>query len=418
MAAVDPSYPLYPIAGILAAAMLLLVPLTSFIRQSWNLGVAFLCFWLFLENLSLAINTIIWSDNFTVRLYVYCDIVTRLQLMASVAKPLATLIITRRLYLIVSQRSVELPNNKAKRWNLMIEWVLGVIIPVLVGGPLYYVVQLERFEVAEGFGCRNSLDDSILAILLISSWTVVPPMLSLIIYYPRVVRIFYQRNQDVNRFLESNDSVSRTNYIRILVLASIDVLLTLPIGIVNIVLIVTDALSQHALQFYPGWLYDHPPGNWGPQSYSYADLTSIGISVVAQQYFVQWTSPVLAFVIFGLFGFTAEARALAQRAMITVCGWFGWKPTTSVQGTRSTLGTIEFGERPQGISFDVESGSRPQSFIDLSAQSAERDGTTHKIESGSDSDVTQGEFHIKDYTAKDAGHCESSSKKSVDASVL
>ena len=74
LAAVDPTYPLYPIASIVAAAMLLLVLFTSFIRQSWNLGVAFLCFWLFFENLTDGINAIIWSDNADVKLYIYCDI--------------------------------------------------------------------------------------------------------------------------------------------------------------------------------------------------------------------------------------------------------------------------------------------------------------------------------------------------------
>ena len=72
--AVDPSYPFYPMACILAAAMLLLVLLTSFVRQSWNLGVAFLCFWLFFECLTAGVNAIIWSDNADVKLYIYCDI--------------------------------------------------------------------------------------------------------------------------------------------------------------------------------------------------------------------------------------------------------------------------------------------------------------------------------------------------------
>ena len=52
MAAVDPTYPLYPIASFLASSMLLLVLLTSFVRQRWNFGVALLCFWLFFENLT------------------------------------------------------------------------------------------------------------------------------------------------------------------------------------------------------------------------------------------------------------------------------------------------------------------------------------------------------------------------------
>ena len=73
-AAADPTYPLYPIACILAAAMLCLVLLTNFLRQSWNLGVAFLCFWLFLECLTDGVDAIIWSDNADIRLYIYCDI--------------------------------------------------------------------------------------------------------------------------------------------------------------------------------------------------------------------------------------------------------------------------------------------------------------------------------------------------------
>ena len=74
MRAVDPTYPLYPIACFMSSVMLLLVLLTSFVRQRWNFGVVSLCFWLFIENLLGAVNTIIWSDNSDLKLYVYCDI--------------------------------------------------------------------------------------------------------------------------------------------------------------------------------------------------------------------------------------------------------------------------------------------------------------------------------------------------------
>lgn len=128
-AAFDPTYPLYPIACVLSAVMLLLILLTSFIRQNWNLGVAFLCFWLCLQNLTSGIDAIIWSDNADVKLYIYCDIgasnsyvgyagslrraVSHLQMITAVIKPMSTLIITRRLYLITSLRSVELPDTAA-----------------------------------------------------------------------------------------------------------------------------------------------------------------------------------------------------------------------------------------------------------------------------------------------------------------
>ena len=76
MGAVDPTYPLYPVACVLATVMLFLVLLTSFIRQNWNFGVALLCFWLSLLNLTNGVNAILWSDNNNVKLYVYCDIGT------------------------------------------------------------------------------------------------------------------------------------------------------------------------------------------------------------------------------------------------------------------------------------------------------------------------------------------------------
>jgi hypothetical protein len=71
---VDPSYPLFPIFSIICAILMLVMLTTSFIRQSWNLGVMFLCFWLFWELLTSGINAVLWSDNADIKLHVYCDI--------------------------------------------------------------------------------------------------------------------------------------------------------------------------------------------------------------------------------------------------------------------------------------------------------------------------------------------------------
>jgi hypothetical protein len=72
--AVDPTYPLYPIVCITCATLLLLLLATNIVRQSWSLGLLFLCFWLFWEVLTLGINAVLWSDNADVKLDVYCDI--------------------------------------------------------------------------------------------------------------------------------------------------------------------------------------------------------------------------------------------------------------------------------------------------------------------------------------------------------
>ena len=170
-----------------------------------------------------------------------------------------------------------------------------------------------------------------------------------------VTRTFYHQRQDVNRFLQSNDSISRTNYFRILALASIDVLLTLPFGIASIALTVSGSLSTPGgMPFYRGWTFDH--SDWSPVGFSYAEIVASGPSNVGQVYFSQWTSPILAFVIFGLFGVTSEARASYQRTIRTIREWLGWKPTPP-QASRacSQLEDIEFGQRgPQDMSLVLE----------------------------------------------------------------
>jgi hypothetical protein len=72
--AVDPTYPLYPVFSISCAVLLVLVLTTNFVRRSWNLGVTFLCFWLFWELLTGGINAVIWANSAEPKLFVYCDI--------------------------------------------------------------------------------------------------------------------------------------------------------------------------------------------------------------------------------------------------------------------------------------------------------------------------------------------------------
>ena len=149
--------------------------------------------------------------------------------------------------------------------------------------------------------------------------------------------------------------MSRTNYYRIFALASIDVALTFPIGIATIALFAAQAMDQMGhLPFYSGWTALHT--EWAPGSTSYEELLEAGTSVVAQEYFTHWTSPVLAFAIFGLFGVTKEARASYWRVIRTILGWFGYTPTVRSGAANSFLHAMEFCERPQSLSIDPDTG--------------------------------------------------------------
>ncbi|KZV72017.1 STE3-domain-containing protein [Peniophora sp. CONT] len=366
MGAVDPTFPLFPVASILASISLLLVLLSSVVRRSWNLGVTFLCFWLFLENLAHFISAIAWSHNADVKLYAYCDIVSRLQVFCSVVKPMSTVIITRRLYLITRYLSGEAPDKTKRRRDYAVEWTLGLAVPILIAGPLYYIVQDTRFIVIAGFGCTSSTTDSILTLLVIQIWFMIPPLLSITFYYPNMIWVLYRQSRALNRFLDSDDSdVTRTNYFRILALASIDLLLTLPLSITRFVLAVLSIMKATSLPFYPGWESVH--SDWTPVSISWAKLNSKGVPELAFVHYSFWISPIFALAFFGLFGFTAGARASYWRVIHTVIARLGWKKASFSQDSQATLTPIQFGAPTHELSFDTaELASRP-SFISVPA---------------------------------------------------
>ena len=72
---------------------------------------------------------------------------------------------------------------------------------------------------------------------------------------------------------ETNGTASHPDthsYIRVLALASVDLLLTLPVGAVTVGLNIANALSVGHVPFYSGWSHVH--GNWAPISSSHVML--------------------------------------------------------------------------------------------------------------------------------------------------
>lgn len=171
----------------------------------------------------------------------------------------------------------------------------------------------------------------------------------------KVARIFYLQGRDINRFLSSNSSVTRTHYFRILALASVDVALTLPSGILILVLNLSANLAEGGLPFYPGWSYIHD--DWTPGQFSYAELRALGPVRLGSEYVTLWSSPILAFTIFGLFGLTSEACASYRRMIRAICGCFGWKVIRASGDKSPQLDAIQFNTGPEKtISLDAEVG--------------------------------------------------------------
>ncbi|VDC05732.1 unnamed protein product [Peniophora sp. CBMAI 1063] len=383
MGAADPTYPLFPVASIIASLLLLLVLLSSFVRQHWNLGVVFLCFWLFFENLTNSINAIIWSDNFDVRLYVYCDIVSHLQMIAFVAKPMSTLLITRRLYLIARPRLI--------LWDRLFEWTLGLVIPVLVAGPIYYVSQSARFAVNEGFGCSESVALSAVSLISLRSWGTLPPLLSLALYH---TMLLYKQRRELGRFLGCDAIMPLPIYFRFLAIATLDILMSLSVNVTNDIIILVQYLggSENVL-FYPGWhaIHDSP---WHPTGTSWKEMEAGGSLSMAQTIYTQWTSPILSFAVFGCFGLTRGARASYWTVFWIITGWFGWNPTRSARrrgANQSVSSSFRFNRNtmPQDISLaSCETRSLPR-VVDIAPSLSGTSTESRTLDSDVSSEATQ-----------------------------
>ncbi|VDB86832.1 unnamed protein product [Peniophora sp. CBMAI 1063] len=356
MVAADPTYPAYPVACAVAAALMLLVLSSSLVRQTWNLGVVFLCIWLLLQNIVNTINTIVWSDNADVKLYVWCDIVTRLDVAMTVGSNIAPLIIARRLYMIAHLRSTNSSGGRMPTWwNQAVEWVLGLVWPLVSAGPLYYIFQGARFEVVEGAGCVFApAMSSILAFVLLAIWLLLPATLSIAIYYPKIAWIFYRHNKEMNQFLRINNSdMTRMNYIRVLAMASLDISLTLPIAIVSLVLTSSSRPDYlGSLPWYSGWEATH--SHWEPIGIPFSFVVSGGKYNKFIYYWYLWPAPIVSFVTFGIFGLTREARASYRRAFNVITRRCGWNSSLRTERTSSRLSVIEFNARPVESSLDTD----------------------------------------------------------------
>jgi hypothetical protein len=162
--------------------------------------------------------------------------------------------------------------------------------------------------------------------------------------------VFYSHGKETRHFLDSTDSVLRNRYFRILAVGCADIVLTLPLGILDVV---DDVLSNFEVSgdfpVYPGWVAVHT--NWGPISTSLPELLeSGGFWNNFGFYMSSWTSVILGFAIFGLFGLTNEARATYWRGIQAVLRIFGHKP---VVRESPAMSVIAFGSRVP----DAEHGS-------------------------------------------------------------
>jgi len=277
---------------------LVLIPLPWHL-ESWNVGTCLYMIWTGLACLCQFVNSIVWRSDVINRAPVWCDISTRIMIGSAVAIPACSLCINRRLYHIASVSSVTKTRAERRR-GMMVDFAIGLGLPVLEM-VLQYIVQGHRFNIFEEIGCYPFTYNTPPAYALVFCWPVAIGLIS-IGYCVLTVRELAIRRAQFLELLSANRNLSSGRYFRLMGLASIEVLCTVPLGAYSIYLNVT----TEPIEPWISWENVHvdfshvnqvPSIIWRQTPEA---VTSLELS--------RWSVVICAFIFFGFFGFADEAK--------------------------------------------------------------------------------------------------------------
>ncbi|KIY64604.1 STE3-domain-containing protein [Cylindrobasidium torrendii FP15055 ss-10] len=303
----DAYYPLFQIFAVLAIVCIL-VPLPWHL-QAWNTGTCMFMIWVALAILNFLVNTLVWKNNVADMAPIWCDISTRITLASSVGISAASLCINRRLYKIAAIQSVS-SSREDRRRDIIVDLVIGVGIPLLQL-PAHFVVNGHRYDIVEDVGCMVATFNTPPAYPLTFLWPNVLCLVS-VMYSILTIRAFLQRRAQFNQFLSSTSGINRNRYFRLLALASVELLVNIPVSSFGLYLNTTRG-SIHPWVSWEDTHYDWFAVRQVPSFVWRADSSMV--TVVELQ---RWAPVFISFVFFGFFGFADEARKSYKAALTRV----------------------------------------------------------------------------------------------------
>nr|AGL07721.1 pheromone receptor [Lentinula edodes]AWT58050.1 Pheromone receptor [Lentinula edodes] len=313
----DPTFPLFPILSFLGFA-LSVIPLPWHF-QAWNSGTCAFMLWVGCFCLILFIDSLIWADNAINSIPVWCDITSQIIAGAGVGIPASTLCISRRLYRLTSTRTVSITRDD-KRRAIYEDVAIAVGLPILVL-LLHMIVQGHRFDIIEEYGCSPTTYNTLPAYFLYYMWPVLIGLVSFV-YSSLTLRTFYIRRLQFTQIVSANSTISPSRYLRLMLLALIDIMCTIPVGIYIIFI----GLDGVPLAPWISWNDTHfdfnrvvliPSAVWRSNTSNY---TAVQIN--------RWLPIVCAFIFFALFGFAEEAMKNYRRAFWFFAMPLGFRPSS------------------------------------------------------------------------------------------
>ncbi|KAJ2924696.1 hypothetical protein H1R20_g12405, partial [Candolleomyces eurysporus] len=317
----NPVYSTFALLGFLACA----IPFPWHF-EAWNTGTCLYMVWCGIGCLNMFINSIVWNGNALNKAPVWSS---RIILGCHFAIPAASLCINRRLYHIASCKAVTVSRDD-KRQAVMVDMAIGLGYPCLMIA-LQCIVQGRRFDIFEDIGCFPFTYNTPVAFVLVH---IQPVLIGLIssVYCAMSIHLFRKRATQLKQLISGHRNLTYNRYVRLMVLAGIEMACTIPLGCWGIAINVMAGV-------YPwlGWADTHrdfsliqkiPAILWRNDPASNSGLE-----------FTRWSVVVCAIVFFAFFGFGDEARKNYRSAVESVAKKMGYS-TFTLTGSRSGATSI------------------------------------------------------------------------------
>ncbi|KAJ7200673.1 GPCR fungal pheromone mating factor [Mycena haematopus] len=316
-----------PICAFLGCA-LVLVPLPWHWR-SRNTATLSMMAWLFMSNLTYAINAIIWSGHVNDVAPVWCDIMTKLRIGSTAAGPSTCFSLILQLRRVANS----LPNN---RQSFMLDLFLCWGYPALTMA-LHYIVQGHRFNILEDIGCLHTTYVSIPAILILYGPITMVVILNFVFGGLAFSTLWRHRHGFAAGLERQKSSFSMRRYVRAM--------------IATILIAVWDAGVIFVVDFVSFEEGISPYTSWADVHYDFARVVQIPMVILPPRKVVLfrvmwWTVPISAYGFFCCF-------ALGEEGAAEYAAWGRWVLRL-------------FGRRPSSVSHLVElqPSSPPRTVID------------------------------------------------------
>ena len=150
---------------------------------------------------------------------------------------------------------------------------------------------------------------------------------------------YFRRNRDLELTLASNTTLDRSAFFKLLALGLFDILLTLPVTILQLVFNLLEAKVMGFWPgFWPGWENVHSHFSAIPTSTS-EEWKSAGFWTVFSVEFSQWINPIFAIAFFLLFGITEQKRAWYRSIFWKIMRPLGLKPHVTLVASDIVFGS-------------------------------------------------------------------------------